>query len=135
MIGIHDLRRQNRQDLVLKILLHILLLILLQFLEVQSAYTIRAQLLLNIRISLIPLLIKRRNRLEYLIELLLGRHTGTAVLPVRIRMRHIEQAAHTDHKKLIQIAAEDRNEFHTLQKRHRCILCLLQYPLVESQPR
>ena len=57
VIGIHNLGRQNREHLLLKILLHILFLTLLQLLKVQTAYPVRGQLLLNLRIGLIPLFI------------------------------------------------------------------------------
>ncbi len=57
MIGVHDLRREHRQDLLLEVFPYILLLLLLQLLEIQPAYTVRLQLFLNVRVSLIPLFI------------------------------------------------------------------------------
>ena len=134
MVGIYDLRGKNRQDLFFKILFHIFLFILLKLFKIQSAYPVRMQLFLYICVSLFPLFVKRDHRLIDLCKLLVRRHTGTAVYRICIRVRHIEQAAHTDHKKLVQITGKDCNKFQPFQKRYCDIPCLFQHSLVKFKP-
>ena len=67
MVGVHNLGRKHGKNLVFEVFLHILLLVLLQFLEIQPADTVWIKLLLNLRIRLIPLFIKGRYSLKNLI--------------------------------------------------------------------
>ena len=92
------------------------------------------QLLFDLRIGLIPLLIKGRHRGKYLFQLFFRRHAGPAVPGICIRMSHVKQASYPDHKKLIQIAGKDRYKFHPLQQRHTLILCFFKDSLVKLQP-
>ena len=57
MIRVHDLWRKDRQNLIFKILLNVLLFLCFQFLYGKPADTIRAQQLFNLRVCLVALLI------------------------------------------------------------------------------
>ena len=135
MVGVHDLRRQDGQDLVLEVLLHILLLRRLQLLKIQPAHPVRVELPLNIRIGLFPFLIKGGHRLQDLLDLLSRGHAGAAVPGLGVGMGHVKKAPHPDHEELVQVAGENSHELHPLQKGNRDVPCLLQHPLVEFQPR
>ena len=112
MVRIYDLRRQHRQDLLFEILLDVLLLLLFQLFEIHPAHSVRLQLLLDLRIRLVTLLIQRRDRLVDRLQLLLRGHARLRVKLLVIHCRHVIEAAHADHKELIQVACKDRDEFH-----------------------
>ena len=135
MVGVHDLRGQDGQDLILEILLHILLLRRLQLLKIQPAHPVRVELPLDIRIGLLPFLIKGGHRLQDLLDLLSRSHAGTAVPGLGVGVGHVEKTPHPDHEELIQVAGEDGHELHPLQKGNRDVPGLLQHPLVKLQPR
>ncbi len=59
MIRIDDLRRKTGRICSFKIFLHILLLLLLQFLQIQPAHPVGLQLFLDLRVSLVALFVKR----------------------------------------------------------------------------
>ena len=74
MNSVYDLRGENRKNLIFEVFLHILLLVLLQVFEIQTADSIGLQLLLKLRVRLISLFIKRGDSLKDLIQLLFRRH-------------------------------------------------------------
>ena len=134
MIRIDDLRGKDRQDLFLKIFLHILLLLLLQFLQIQPAHPVGLQLFLDLRVSLVALFVKGRHGRIDGVQLLACRHAGPDIqLPV-VRRRHVIEASHADHEEFVQVAGEDGNKLHPLHQRHRLIPRLLQHSLVEPEP-
>ena len=134
MVRIYDLRGQHRKDLFLEILLDIFLFLLLQFLEIKTAHSVWFQLFFDLCICLIALFIQRRNCLIDCFELLFRRHAGLRIKLLVVHCRHVIEAAHADHKKLIQIARKDRDKFHSLHQRYSLIPCFLQHSLIKAQP-
>ena len=134
VVCIHNLRRQDRKHLLFEIFLHVLLLLGIQLLKIQTAHAVRMELLFNVRIGFIPFFIQRRHSRIYGVQLFLRCHAGLAVYGLVINRGHIIQASDTYHKKFIQIARKNCDKLHTLQKRHTIITRLLQHPLVKTQP-
>ena len=134
MVRIDDLRRKQRKNLFFKIFLYIFFLLRFQFFETRATDAILRQMLLDLRISLIPLLIKRRHRVINRIQLLPRRHPGTAVNLLIVHRSHIVQTTYADHKELIQITCKNRYKFHPLQKRHAWILRFFQHSLIKTKP-
>ena len=134
MVRIDDLRRKQRKNLFFEIFFYIFFLLRLQFFKTRSADSVLCQMLLDLRISLIPFFIKRRHRVIDRIQLLPRRHPGTAVSLLIVHRSHIVQTSHADHKELIQIACKNRYKFHPLQKRHTLILRFFQHSLIKTKP-
>jgi hypothetical protein len=67
-----------------------------------------------------------------------GRHLGRRAHPVGTTVKNASfnlplQTGDSDHEKLIQIRAKDREELNPFQHRDRFVLCFLQYPSLELQ--
>ena len=67
-------------------------------------------------------------------DLLLRRHAGLVVLLVRSDHVNVDQAAHANHKKFVQVAGEYRHETQPLHQRQAWVHGLGQHPLIEFQP-
>ena len=74
MVRIYNLRGKNRKNLILKILLYIFLFRVLKLLKRKPADSIGIQFLFDLRISFIPLFVKRSHRLINPVQLLLRCH-------------------------------------------------------------
>ena len=135
MVRVHDLGRKQRKNLFLKIFFHILFFLLLQLLYIQSAHAVGPELFLDLRISLIPLFIQRGHCPVDRVKLLLRGHAGPYVQLFIIHSSHIIQAARPDHKKLVQITRKYGDKLHPFHKGNALVPCLLQHPLVKSEPR
>ena len=134
MVGVYDLGREHRQDLLLKIFLYILLLRLFQFLKPETAYTIRRKLFFQICISPVTLFVQRRHRTVDRRKLLGRSHAGFRIPFAVIHSHHIAQTPHADHEKFIQITCKYGDKFHPLHQRDALVTRLLQHPLVKPQP-
>ena len=135
MVRVYDLGRKHRKDLFLKIFFYILFFLLLQVPDIQSAHTVWLELFLDLRIGLIPLFIQRGHCPVDRIQLLLRGHAGPYVQLFIIHSSHIIQAAHPDHKKLVQIARKYGDKLHPFHKGDTLVPCLFQHSLVKSEPR
>ena len=89
MVHIHDLRGKHRQDLFLKIFFNKLLFLGLQLLEAHAANPIGGKLFLDLRIGLIPLLVKGRHRAVDRLKLLPRRHPGFQIHLFVVHGRHV----------------------------------------------
>ena len=89
MVHVHDLRGKHRQDLFFEIFFDKFLFLGLQLLEAHTADPIGGKLLLDLRIGLIPLLVKGRHRAVDRLELLPRRHPGFQIHLFVVHGRHI----------------------------------------------
>ena len=75
-----------------------------------------------------------RNHLIDVVKLLLRRPAALIIPIVRCHAREVEDAAHTHHEKLVQIAGENRDELEAFECRYRRIGGLLEHALIKAQP-
>ena len=77
---------------------------------------------------------KSRDHLIDVVKLLLRRPATFIITVIRCHAREVEDAAHTHHKKLIQIARENRDELEAFECRYRRISSFLEHALIKAQP-
>ena len=127
-------RGQHRQQLRLEEVVHELQLARVQLLHLDVLDAAAAELLHH---GAVDLFLHREESGDHLIDvvkLLLRRPAALIIAVVRCHTREVEDAAHTHHEKLVQIAGENRDELEALQCRHRWVGGLLEHALVKAQP-
>ena len=67
-------------------------------------------------------------------ELLRRGEAGFVVDFLRGDPGNVKKAAHPNHEEFVQIAGEDGDKFQPLQGRNRGVRCLLQDPLIKTEP-
>ena len=134
MAGINDLGREQRADIFPVVGLYILLL---RSLERPVGHIHHAPKLQSFAHAVIHTVPPANHGTHGFIDQsqLLGRRVSALIVQcLRIQHGKIQQAPHPDHKKFIEIAAENGQKAKTLHQRHRLIRRLFQYPLVKFQP-
>ena len=93
-----------------------------------------AQLLFDLLIDLLTAGVEHADGLIDVRQLLAGRPAALLVDGVRLEVGQIEQTAHANHKKFVQVAGEDGDEFEALEQRHGLVGGLHQHAFVKAQP-
>lgn len=134
VLGVDDLRGEEGRHHRLIVLFGALPFIFGELVVVEVVDVVHAKARFHLEIELLSFLIERADRVEDAGELFFGCHTGFVVEGVRLGVHEIEQASHPDHKKLIQIACEDRDEFEPFEQRHRFVHRFRKDTIVKPQP-
>ena len=69
------------------------------------------------------------------IELLFRRHERFVVADLLLDEREVGQAADAHHEELLEVAREDGDERKTLEQRNVAVFALIEYALIEREPR
>ena len=134
MALVHDLRAEDREDLVLEIAFPGMLLTFFQVGKVDLVVAVLCQLIQQVQIIFVALGLQFRHLGHDGRQLLRGGHVGHVVQLVVLEQRLVIQRPHAHHEELIQVAAEDGLKFETLPQRHGLILGQCQHAAVEVQP-
>ena len=102
--------------------------------RVQAANALGAQTLPEQAADVLSLPVERPYSVVDCRQLLAGRHAGTRVACLGVEVCKVEEAAHADHKELVQVAGEDGGEFEALKERHTLVERLREHPVVEGEP-
>ena len=134
MMCIYDLRGQDREHICYEVFFCKASLFGRKALHLRMSDPLLAQKPRNLSVNLITLFIQRCCRTENLRKLFGGIHPRL-IIDLRFRQeRLVVQAPDTDHKKFIQIAGKNRNEFQFFKCRYIFFSCLFQYSFIEAKP-
>ena len=65
-------------------------------------------------------------------DLLRGGHIALIVHGLLFKLGQVGQAAHADHKELVEVGLEDRNELKALEQRHGLIEGFVEHAVVKA---
>ena len=134
MMLIYNLRGQHRQNTILKNGFQLLVLLFGQVMNTYMTNALFQQLATEISKNSISLNIQLPRLVKNSMKLFRSSHHAFIIPLLRVHSFQAQQTAYSNHKEFIQIAGKNLHKFQALAKRHRAIISLLQYPLVEFQP-
>ena len=134
MAGVDDLRREEREHVILHVAAQIIELLIRELLLAQVADILlgeeRAHALVGFLVVGVQLVAASVDGLQ----LLSWRHAGFRIDDGLLQQREVGERTDAHHEELLQVAPEDGDEVQTLQKRHRGIGALVEHALVEIEP-
>ena len=132
--AVDDLRRQQRADVFLIIIVHIGALAVGERFVGDLADAVDGQFAHQLAVDLVAPRDHRAHRLVDARELLRRRQPALVVHIVGREHVQVHEAAHADHEKLVQIAGKDGDKAQPLDQRHGGVRRLGEHALVELQP-
>ena len=131
---VDHLRRQQRPDVLLVVVLQVRLLVRRQRLIGGLGHARVVQRVHQLLVDGVAALDQRPHRRADGAHLLAGLQAGLVVRLLRRQHVHVDQAAHAHHEELVKVAGEYGHEPQPLHQRHVGIRRLCQHALIEFQP-